>query len=131
MDFRNPVLHFKPIWNIFFKEKNEKFKFSPLPKLKLPLNMAIPISLIAKKNWEPDMTFFFIKRSYFCVLHPLLGPQIKFMNFFENQTTLIARAYCAPALVFSRWDTEVFKSCFSLSFHTMPRNYPKRKLKCK
>ena len=35
------------------------------------------------------MNFFLIKRSYFCVLHPLLGPKIKFMNFIENQTTLI------------------------------------------
>ena len=34
------------------------------------------------------MKFLLIKRSYFCVLHPLLGPQIKFMNFFENQPTL-------------------------------------------
>ena len=36
------------------------------------------------------MKFLLIKRSYFCVLHPLLGPQIKFMNFLKNQTTLIA-----------------------------------------
>ena len=35
------------------------------------------------------MKFIFIKRSYFCVLHPLLGAQIKFVIFLENQTTLM------------------------------------------
>ena len=35
------------------------------------------------------MKFLLIKRSYFCVLHPLLDPQIKFMNFLENQPTLV------------------------------------------
>ena len=36
------------------------------------------------------MKFILIKRSYFCVLHPLLGPQIKFINFLENQPTLLS-----------------------------------------
>ena len=60
-----------------------------LPKLQLPLKMGKPIFPIALKNYEPDMKFLFIKRSYFCVLHPLLVAQIKFMNFLENQTTLM------------------------------------------
>ena len=33
MDFRNPVLQFKPIWNIFFKEKNEKNEKLTFPPL--------------------------------------------------------------------------------------------------
>ena len=35
------------------------------------------------------MKFLFIKISYFCVLHPLLGAEIKFVNFLENQITLL------------------------------------------
>ena len=47
------------------------------------------------------MKFLLIKRSYFCVLHPLLGPQIKFMNFLENQPTLIFMSHWVHTLVWA------------------------------
>ena len=48
------------------------------------------------------MKFLLIKRSYFCVLHPLLGPQIKFMIFLENQPTLVCDSLHHGAVLFGK-----------------------------
>ena len=51
--------------------------------------MGKSISPIAQKTKNLTWNFCFIKRSYFCVLHPLFGARIKFANLLENQTTLL------------------------------------------